>query len=267
MKCGPFAPAGLCCPAHRHYYDPLRLPLGCPPFPGIAGYRRASLPAPRRPRGRGGSPQFPGRPSARSTPNTPGGSSAPAPGSQAPSMAFAVVEPARHPLFPTPMRRPSDDACSGFTRVADRTVARPRFAPGLSTTHGGSATKDPGISPGRTHTGRPSRTSRSLRHDELLLFTTPKQSGRTPQSGHNRLPLVIAFARARPGLAIAADRRAVALMATASALPRVSKGLDAAQQQPPGRDWRGARRRRTYGDANLPILRCVHVQTCRSMRR
>jgi hypothetical protein len=45
MKCGPFAPAGLCCPAHRHYYDPLRLPLGCPPFPGVTGYRRASLPA------------------------------------------------------------------------------------------------------------------------------------------------------------------------------------------------------------------------------
>jgi len=27
MKCGPFAPGGLCCPADQHYYDPLRLPL------------------------------------------------------------------------------------------------------------------------------------------------------------------------------------------------------------------------------------------------
>ena len=31
----------------------------------------------------------------------------------------------------------------------------PRFAPGLSTTHGGFTTGDPGISPDRTHTGRP----------------------------------------------------------------------------------------------------------------
>ena len=31
----------------------------------------------------------------------------------------------------------------------------PRFAPGLSTAHGGIATGDPGISPGRTLTGGP----------------------------------------------------------------------------------------------------------------
>ena len=37
----------------------------------------------------------------------------------------------------------------------------PRFAPGLSTAHGGIATGDPGVSPDRTHTGRPSRTCRS----------------------------------------------------------------------------------------------------------
>jgi hypothetical protein len=44
MKQGPFAPVGLCCPADQHYYDPLRLPLGSPPLPGSAGYRRATLP-------------------------------------------------------------------------------------------------------------------------------------------------------------------------------------------------------------------------------
>ena len=44
MKQGPFAPDGLCCPADQHYYDPLRLPLGSPPLPGSAGYRRATLP-------------------------------------------------------------------------------------------------------------------------------------------------------------------------------------------------------------------------------
>jgi hypothetical protein len=31
----------------------------------------------------------------------------------------------------------------------------PRFAPGLSTTHGGFTAGDPGVSPDRTHTGRP----------------------------------------------------------------------------------------------------------------
>jgi hypothetical protein len=40
----------------------------------------------------------------------------------------------------------------------------PRFAPGLSTARGGFATRDLGISPDRTHAGRPPRTCRSLRH-------------------------------------------------------------------------------------------------------
>jgi hypothetical protein len=68
------------------------------PFPGSPVIGEHRFPPPRRRRGRDGSPQFPGRPSARSTPNTPEGSSAPASGSQTPSMAFAVTRPARHPL-------------------------------------------------------------------------------------------------------------------------------------------------------------------------
>jgi hypothetical protein len=123
MKCGPFAPGGLCCPADRHYYDPLRLPLGRPNhFPGspvIGGHR---FPSPRRRRGRDGSPEFPRRPSARSTPTTPEGSSTPTPGTRALSMAFADLRPARHPLSP-PEGGPFDDAYSGFTRVADRMIA------------------------------------------------------------------------------------------------------------------------------------------------
>src|SRR6266508_4510430 len=55
------------------------------------------LPGPQA-RGRGGSLQFPGQPSDRSTPHTPGGSWAPAPGSLMPSVAFAVKVPARLPL-------------------------------------------------------------------------------------------------------------------------------------------------------------------------
>jgi hypothetical protein len=75
------------------------------PLPGFAGYRPGI--ASRRPaggRGRDGSPGFPRRPFARSTPNTPEGPSAPAPGTRAPSMAFAVHTPARHPLFPAHRR-------------------------------------------------------------------------------------------------------------------------------------------------------------------
>ena len=121
MKYGPF-PTWTAFPTSE-YYDPLRLPLDRPHhFPGSPVIGGASLPSPRRRRGRDGSPGFPGRPSARSTPNTPEGSSAPAPRPRAPSMAFAVREPARLPLFPAPGGS-LDDACSGFTHVADRTVA------------------------------------------------------------------------------------------------------------------------------------------------
>ena len=54
MKRGPFAPGGLCCPADRHYYGPLRLPLGRPlPFPGspvMGGHRFPSHPQAAGPR-------------------------------------------------------------------------------------------------------------------------------------------------------------------------------------------------------------------------
>ncbi len=123
MKCGPFPHRRLCCPTAqavlRRAPTPAR-PRN--PFPGFAGYRRASLPAPRRVRGRDGSAQFSEQPSARSMPNTPEGPSASAPGSQTPSMAFTAHKPARHPLF-RPEGRGCDDACSGFTHVTDRTVA------------------------------------------------------------------------------------------------------------------------------------------------
>jgi hypothetical protein len=46
MKQGPFAQGRLCCPARHHYYDPLRLPLGHRPLPGVTGYRHGTLPTP-----------------------------------------------------------------------------------------------------------------------------------------------------------------------------------------------------------------------------
>jgi hypothetical protein len=147
------------------------------PLPGIAGHRRASLPA---------TPQATGPRRLSPVPRTTirpfnaqyaGGFSAPAPGSQASSVAFAVDEPARHPLVP-PAGGCFDDACSGFARAADRTVAPPRFAPGLSTTHGGIATGDPGVSPdGLTPAGRPELVARL--HDGLPSLVAPERSGRT----------------------------------------------------------------------------------------
>ncbi len=44
MKQGPFPPRRLCCPPDHQYYDPLRLPLGRLPLPGITGYRQARFP-------------------------------------------------------------------------------------------------------------------------------------------------------------------------------------------------------------------------------
>ena len=113
MKCGPF-PMWPAFPTSE-YYDPLRLPLDHPShFPGSPVIGRASLPSPRRRRGRDGSPEFPGRPFARSTPYTPEGSSAPAPGTRTLSVAFALRGPARLPLCPARKAGPLNDAYSGL---------------------------------------------------------------------------------------------------------------------------------------------------------
>ena len=79
----------------------------------------------------------------------------PASGSQAPSLAFAVRTTARLPLGPpygglelTTLIRPRN-----ITLATDRSVVPPRFAPGLSTTHGGVPTGDPDISPSQTYPG------------------------------------------------------------------------------------------------------------------
>ena len=106
MKQGPFARDRLCCPARHHYYDPLRLPLDCRPFPGVTGYRQARSRSPQA-RGRVGPLQFPRQPSDRSTSPTPEGPSPPAPRSQTASMAFAKSTQARHPLAPPMAGSPS----------------------------------------------------------------------------------------------------------------------------------------------------------------
>jgi len=52
------------------------------------------------------------------------------------------------------------------------------FAPGLSTTHEDIATRDPDVSPDRTHTGRPSRTYLSLHHRGSAWLKPFGESGR-----------------------------------------------------------------------------------------
>ena len=177
MKRGPFA----MWPAFptSDYYGPLRLPLGRPApsqgSPVIGGHR---FPSPRRRRGQDGSPEFPGRPSARSTPNYAGGSFS----------ARFWIPGAFHGLRrectgsapSTPARRRAHLTTLAQASLALQTArSHPScFAPGLSTTHEDIATRDPDVSPDRTHTGRPSRTYRSYAM-AAPSFTAPEQSRRT----------------------------------------------------------------------------------------
>jgi hypothetical protein len=68
-------------------------------------------------------------------------------------MAFTVAESARLPLYRLTAVA-FDDAYAGFARAADRPVAPPCSAPGISTTHEGFTTEDSGVSSDRTCTGR-----------------------------------------------------------------------------------------------------------------
>jgi hypothetical protein len=112
-------------------------------------------------------------------PNTPEGPSASAPGSQTPSMAFTAHKPARHPLF-HPEGRGCDDACSGFTHVTDRTVAPAPLRTRPLDHARGHSYQGPRHLPGPdSHRPAVLNLSLDLRHDELHLLTTPKQSGRT----------------------------------------------------------------------------------------
>jgi hypothetical protein len=71
-------------------------------------------------------------------------------------MAVTVTKPARHlPSPPTGQDRLTTLAQASLTLQTARSLPT-RFAPNLSTTHGNIATRDPGVPPNRTRTGRPS---------------------------------------------------------------------------------------------------------------
>jgi hypothetical protein len=180
VKQGPFARVGLCCPGRRHYYGPLRLPLGSLALP-VTGYRQGCFPDRR--------------------------SGAEEDLSSSKDTLLAIPRPLRrevprHPLqdlwcrpWPSPTGKGLGSSSSVRTRtgvttlqasldVADWSVARPRSAPGLSTTHGGFATGDLGVSPDRTLTGwLPSawRLVTSSQHQPPCCHGA-QSPGRTPSS-------------------------------------------------------------------------------------
>ena len=135
MKQGPFPPAGLCCPGRQAVLRP-------PPTPWWPPATSRWLPvigalASRTPQARGhrGPLQFPRHPSDHSTPPTPEGSLAPAPGSLVPSMAFATGMQARLPLGP--LARGFLTTPQASLDAADWPVApRPASTPGSRPTPG-----------------------------------------------------------------------------------------------------------------------------------
>ena len=175
----------MCCPGRRHYYGPLRLPLGRRPLPGVAGYRQARFPPPAAAGPRRVSPV----PMTTFWPFH-----APYAGGflSAPSRRRDTVHGLRRrgtgsaPSGP-PCGGAFDDACSGFARAADRSVDPPRFDARISPDAGGFTTRDPGVSLDRTLTGwlpsacRPVTSWRTSCHGARSAGRTPRQS--PPQLG------------------------------------------------------------------------------------
>ena len=155
MKCGPF-PMWPAFPTSE-YYDPLRLPLDHPsPFPGSPVIGQASLPSARRRSGSRRLSRVPTTTVRTFNAQYAGGFLSARSWNKNAFHGLRRDRTGSAPSLPRPKAGPLDDAYSGFTHVADRAIAPPRFAPDLSITHGGITTRDPGVSPDRTHTGRPS---------------------------------------------------------------------------------------------------------------
>ena len=149
------------------------------PFPGFAGYRRASLPA---------TPQQAGPRRLSPVPRTAlrpfhapyaGGSFSVR--SWIPD-AFHGLHRAQTGSAPSTsaQRRGCDDACSGFTHVTDRTVAPAPLRTRPLDHARRHSYQGPRHLPGPdSHRPAVLNLSLDLRHDELPFLTTPKQSGRT----------------------------------------------------------------------------------------
>ena len=178
MKQGSFAPVGLCCLDHRHYYDPLRLPLGRLPLPGITGYRQGCFPPPQD----GAEEDLS---SSKDNPVT-------VPRPLRREVPRHRLQDQRCRPWPSPFRNrlgsslsdpkggPRVTTLQASLHVADWSLAPPRFAPHLSMTHGGLTTGDLGVSPNRTHTGWLPSASRSVTSRQPPCRHGAQTAGRTP---------------------------------------------------------------------------------------
>jgi hypothetical protein len=178
MKCGPF-PMWPAFPTSE-YYDPLRLPLDHPGhFPGSPVIGRASLPA---------------------TPQT-GGAETALPSSQDdhPHVQRPIrrrvhqrplLDQERLPwpspsrdrlgsLYSRPQAGPLDDACSGFTCVADRAVAPAPLRTRPLDHARGLHYRGPRRLPGPDSHRQAALNLSLLRHVVLLFLMAPEQSRRT----------------------------------------------------------------------------------------
>jgi hypothetical protein len=163
------------------YYRPLRLPLDHPmPLPGFAGYRPGTLPAvPADRRGRDGSPEFPGRPFARSAPLYAGGFFSARSWNKS---AFRGLRPTRTgsaPSCPARRRASLTTLHQGFTRVADRTIDPAPLRTRPLDHARGLHYRGPRRLPGPDSHRQAALNLSPLCHVDLPFFMAPRQSRRT----------------------------------------------------------------------------------------
>jgi hypothetical protein len=187
MKHGPFPHRRLCCPQRlKQYYGPLRLPLVCI---AVSRVRRLSTRvASRHPAGGGDETGLPSsqddhpcvqRPIRRRVPQRPLPDPRRLPWPSPPRERLGT-------LYPVLTDGSLDDACSGFTHVADRTVASTPLRTRPLDHARGHRYQGPGHLPGPdSHRQAILNLSLALRHDELPLFMAPEQSGRTTRERHS----------------------------------------------------------------------------------
>jgi hypothetical protein len=180
MKYGPFAPDGLCCPADQHYYDPLRLPLGRPHhFPGAPVIGEASLPATPQATGPRRLSRVPTMTIRTFNAHYAGGFLGARSWNQNAFHGLRRHETGSAPSWPTPKAGPLDDPCSGFTRVADRTVAPAPLRTQPLDHARGLRYQGPRRLPGPDSHRQAALNLSLLRHVVLHFLMAPEQSRRT----------------------------------------------------------------------------------------
>ena len=156
MKRGPFPHRRLCCPQRlKQYYDPLRLPLACT---AVSRDRRLSTRiASRRTAATGTRRVSPVPKTTIRTFNAQYAGGSFGARFRIPDAFHGLrrrVNGSAPSIPPTRTGRLTTLAQASLTLQTARSHPL-RFAPGLSTTHGSIATRDPDISLDRTHTGKP----------------------------------------------------------------------------------------------------------------